>query len=387
MLTAAFLPLTGFCAEQVAPPPDNLTRAWKLPVFYTKHTAVEGLPVLGSAKVSDYALLEAAHLIRQMIGGRTEILRAMARNRVRFVVMAPSEMTTDVPEHSDLTPKAYWDRRARGLGATSARPAVSCGEENLLELPGDPYATENILIHEFAHAIHEMGLRVVDSGFDRRLQEAYRNAQSKGLWKGTYAMENPAEYWAEATQSWFNCNRVNDREHGPIGTREELMRYDPEVAKLLAKVFGDGPWRYSKPSTRPPGERVHLAGFDPSKAGRFQWPEPAPSNRTAATPLLLVRAGKTPAASPRSAARATSVEFVNKRQAPLSIAWLDFKGTPQHYAEVRPGGTHLQSTHPGHVWVVSEGGTILGQVVASDRPGRVEIGAGVDAAGVPKSAP
>lgn len=51
--------------------------------------------------------------------------------------MAQDEMTTDVPEHCDLRPKDYWDRRARRLGATDARPAVSCGEENLLCLPGD----------------------------------------------------------------------------------------------------------------------------------------------------------------------------------------------------------------------------------------------------------
>ena len=38
-----------------------------------------------------------------------------------------------------MTPKAYWDKRARGLGATPERPAVSCGEENLLNLQGDWY--------------------------------------------------------------------------------------------------------------------------------------------------------------------------------------------------------------------------------------------------------
>jgi hypothetical protein len=86
----------------------------------------------------------------------------MAANKTRFTVMAHDEWTTDVPEHSDLRPPEYWDRRARGLGATRSRPSVSCGEENLLAMKGDPYSTENILIHEFAHAIHEMGLSTVD---------------------------------------------------------------------------------------------------------------------------------------------------------------------------------------------------------------------------------
>ena len=118
-------------ADAVTVPPRDVVVAWRLSPIYAKYVGVSELPVISSRQVSDFAVLEAAFLIRQMIGPRREILRAMVDNRVRFVVMATAEMTTDVPEHSDLTPKAYWNRRARGLGATSERPAVSCGEENL----------------------------------------------------------------------------------------------------------------------------------------------------------------------------------------------------------------------------------------------------------------
>src|SRR5260370_1668346 len=104
--------------------------------------------------------------------------------------MAPTEMTTDLPEHSDLTPKEYWDKRARGLGATPARPAVSCGEENLLNLKGDRYNKENILIHEFGHVVHEMGMDGIDPDFDGKLREAYKKAMDKGTWKDTYAATN-----------------------------------------------------------------------------------------------------------------------------------------------------------------------------------------------------
>ena len=48
-------------------------------------------------------------------------------------------------------------------------PYCSCGEENLLAYPGDPYAAENILIHEFAHNIHLRGMVNVDATFDTRL--------------------------------------------------------------------------------------------------------------------------------------------------------------------------------------------------------------------------
>jgi hypothetical protein len=238
---------------------------------YAKHVSVGGFPVLGSAKVSDYALLEAGYLIGLMLKDRADVRDALIRNRVRFVVMAASEMTTDVPEHSDLTPKDYWDRRARGLGATSRRPAVSCGEENLLKLRGDPYAAENILIHEFAHAMHEMGLKSVDKTFDGRLEKAYQAAKEKGLWKGTYAATNRNEYWAEMVQSWFACNRTDDNQHNHVNSREDLIKYDPAGAELVAEAFRGATWVYVPPAKRT--DKAHLAGLDVQKLPRFEWPE------------------------------------------------------------------------------------------------------------------
>ena len=257
----------------VARPPEAVVQSLGLSSFYCKYVDAGGFPVLGSAKASDFALLEAAFLIDRMLRRRPDVRRALIASKTRFAVMAPQEMTTQIPEHSDLRPKDYWDRRARGLGATEARPAVTCGEENLLCLPGDPYHAENILIHEFAHAIHEMGLNKIDGEFDRRLKAAYEQAMSEGLWKSTYASTNRNEYWAEGVQSWFDTNRPPDRDHNHVDTREELKEYDPRLAALAAEVFGDGEWRYVRPSVRKPSERAHLDGFDPVAAGRFAWPE------------------------------------------------------------------------------------------------------------------
>ena len=255
----------------VKAPTDELRAQFGLATFYEKHVDAWGVPIVSSRHVSDYALLEARHLIEQMMGERTDILAAMGENGVRYVVMGVGEFTTDIPEHSDLTPARYWDRRARGLGATFSRPAVSCGEENLLCLKGDPYATENILIHEFAHAVHEMGLVTTDPTFDKRLKKIYWEALEEGLWKGTYAASNRMEYWAEVVQSWFDTNRENDNQHNHIDTRAELKEYDPRVAALCEEVFGDGGWRYKKPAQREAAP--HLDGFESDSAPRFRWPK------------------------------------------------------------------------------------------------------------------
>jgi len=257
-------------AARVTAPPDEVVKSFKLDPFYRKYITAGGIPVISSARVSDYALLEAAHLINRMLDGRKDICKALVANKVRFAVMGVDEFTTDVPEHSGLKPKGFWDMRARGLESLPDRLATSCGEENLLCYKGDPYVKENILIHEFAHTIHHMGLSHVDKTFDKRLDKLYRKAMAKGLWEGMYAAENRTEYWAEAVQSWFDTNRQNDHCHNHVNTREELKKYDPDLARLVAEVFGDKPWRYVRPSDRKkPG---HLKGYDPTKAPRFTWP-------------------------------------------------------------------------------------------------------------------
>jgi hypothetical protein len=251
----------------VTTPPKELG----LDPFYTKYLSAHGLPVVGSSKVSDHALREAAYLADKLLEHRPEVRDAMVRNKVRLAVMAYSERTTDIPEHRDLQPKLYWNIRARGLGASRQRPAVSCAEENLLNFKGDPYSTENIMIHEFAHAIHSMGLRTADPTFQPRLSKVYEAAKAKGLWKGTYAISNISEYWAEGVQSWFDTNRQNDSSHNHVDTRAELKSYDPALAKLVDDVFGDGPWRYVRPDKRTDLAESHLAGYEPGKGPRFQW--------------------------------------------------------------------------------------------------------------------
>jgi len=247
--------------------PPTIRTEFELSDFYQKYIDVNGFPVVSSAQTSDYALREAAWILRHMLAGRDDILQTMAQKNVHLVVMAYNEYTTDVPEHSRLQPKVYWDRRARGLGGSP----VSCAEENMLCFPGDPYSTENILVHEFAHAIHGYGLRTLDPTFDKRLRALHKKAKEAGLWPNTYAITNPAEYWAEGVQSWFDNNRQNDALHCHVDTRAELKEYDPDLAKLIAEVFGDGPWRYRKPMDREEAGRAHLAGWDPSKSPTFRW--------------------------------------------------------------------------------------------------------------------
>lgn len=253
-------------AYRIEKPPTEL----KLPPFYAKYVSASGYPVVSSGKVNDYALKEAAYLIDLMLAKRPDIREAMIASGSRMIVMAHDEWTTDVPEHSQLRPKNYWDARARGLGGSRTDPVCSCGEENLLGFAGDPYSTENLLIHEFAHNIHYRGLVNIDPTFDDRLKQTYERAMKNGLWKSKYASTNHAEYFAEGVQSWFNNNRPPDHDHNHVDTREELRAYDPGLAAICEEVFGKTELVYTLPTTR---LTDHLSGYDPATSPRFQWPE------------------------------------------------------------------------------------------------------------------
>lgn len=223
--------------------PKELRESAKLDPFYQKYIDYKGYPILASAKVSDAALIEARYLISQMLADRDDLLQALLKSKCRFTIMAPTEMTTDVPEqrHMKNDPKINWDTRARGLGGR----ITSCGEENLLNLKGDRYRNENILIHEFAHCIHNFGLRTVDPKFDPRLRAIYKRSLDKGLWKDTYAASNAGEFWAEGVQSYFDCNNPpNKGVHNDINTREKLKKYDPELFELIDEVFKQSKYRY-----------------------------------------------------------------------------------------------------------------------------------------------
>ena len=250
----------------VKPPPTEL----KAPGIYTQYVDADGYPIVASEKVNPYALKEAAYLVNLMLAKRPDVRMAMVKSGSRLSIIAHNEFTTDLPEWTWLKPKDFWDARARGLGGSATDPFCSCGEENLLAYPGDPYAAECILIHEFAHNIHLRGMLNVDPTFDPRLKATYDSAMKAGLWKGKYASVDHHEYFAEGVQSWFDNNRVNDHDHNHVNTRVLLLEYDPGLAALCREVFGDTVLKYTKPATR---LRDHLAGYDPSNAPKFAWPE------------------------------------------------------------------------------------------------------------------
>ena len=237
--------------------------------FYKKHIDVQGMPVVAAAVVADRALQRTYEIVTHMLAGRPDIVQGMVDRGMYLIVIGRDQQYCDMPENRNARNQAYLNERVRGTGGHP----TSFGEENLLSLPLDRYGDESIAVHEFCHTI-DSALRRVDPEWNERRMAAYRNARDKGLYKDTYCIGNPAEYWCEIAQAYFNCNRVNNWNHGPIGKREQLKVYDPlgyELCRSTFRLAPDQDWRYSwlqpLPNVTTPPAKFKIAPY----YSKFTW--------------------------------------------------------------------------------------------------------------------
>jgi hypothetical protein len=90
----------------------------------------------------------------------------------------------------------------------------------------------------------------LDVQFDEKLKQLYENAMNNKKWRGTPAIQDRVEYFAQGTLAYFDAMgqtfAPNDAPH-PIATRELLKDYDPDLYALINETFaydGHVDWRY-----------------------------------------------------------------------------------------------------------------------------------------------
>ena len=261
-----------------------------------------GVPVAGSEKVSDEALLAAQRVISYLLAGRPDIVQTLRENKVKVTIIATTEVTTDVPEYRTLAqdwPNSPWDDY-RGIGATRARPASSVGEENVLCNADDIYRGENILVHEFGHTMTCAGsgnpgaswtprifANADGSGGDINdaLKAAYDAAKQSGKWQNTYAHSNPVEYAAEGVQTYFDANKecswnCPDGIHNNENTRSELEAYDQTLYDLMVALFPETPSGWRPDSRLTDVSSAAMMGCGCSDGDKDAFPMPQWENQT-----------------------------------------------------------------------------------------------------------
>jgi hypothetical protein len=253
-LAACAAPVPAGPARIVAPP-----ASLRLDPFYAKYVDAAGIPVVGSARVPDRALIVARDILTALLAHRADLRRDLVRQGTRVGVIAAEEGIADLPEHrawkkparddprltlcekknfaliERASDRDYWNARARGIGG----PFTTVGAENLLAVPGSRYFGENILVHEFAHAIFS-SIERVDPALHSAVRDAYAQAQAQRRWDRDYAAVSLQEYWAEGTQFWFDTNMLARLDGAEILSHRDLERYDPALYSALSRVYGRG---------------------------------------------------------------------------------------------------------------------------------------------------
>ena len=277
-IAAALLasPAGSFSAARVGPVPVSL----RLDPFYAKHVDAGGIAIVGSARVPDEALLIARDIVIAQLAHRRDIGRELVAQNTRIAIIAPDEGMTNLPEHRDwkkpakddprlttcerqryaeiaaLTDQEYWNRRARGSGGYF----TTVGAENLLAIPGSRYFGQNILVHEFSHAIL-YAMQRADPALHARIRRAYDHARRAGLWEGEYAAVTIDEYWAEGTQIWFNTAMVARPRGAEILSPADLERHDPQLHAALAAAYGSRHRIAADRFYKPPARRAVPANW------------------------------------------------------------------------------------------------------------------------------
>lgn len=215
--------------------------------FYQRYAHAYGIPIISSRRVADAAISRACYVVRFALADRKDIRDWLYDRYGRAGIIAERERTTDIPEHSYLP--AWWNQRARGLGATLHKPISTAGEENILCRPSDRYygggKGEDIFLHEFAHAVHNLGITGAIPNFDGRIRRLYNARRRDGRWARTYFMSTDREFFAEGVTSYFDVNtqtwdgRPNGI-HNHVDTRAELKAYDRQLYDLVKEVFPCG---------------------------------------------------------------------------------------------------------------------------------------------------
>jgi hypothetical protein len=210
--------------------------------FFSKRLDYGGIPIKAHQVVSDDALRECYARLQAMLSNlgpyREIVMSNLSRSGVELHIIGCDQVTTDLPEWQKDKGKPLpeyhgltRDERTRGTGGRM----VSCGEENLLKLPKDRYQGRDICVHEFAHAIRNLGML---PGMRARFDKQYDRSRDNGLWFGAYAMTNPDEYFAELSMWYFGTHGdLNMKGPKPQDGRDGLRNYDPAAYALFDEFY------------------------------------------------------------------------------------------------------------------------------------------------------
>ena len=205
--------------------------------YYTQSIDVDGIIVKANEDVVPEAMYRAAETVDAMMQGRLDIVECMADEDAAVAIVGETEWVTTLPEfgwlsgREDFTGRPYDGFSIRGLGAVAGQPVSATAEENLLR-KSDEYDFVDITIHEFAHAIENLCLKVSDR---TRLMALYESVLGTGRIDGTHAAADVDEFFAVFSTVYFNATREL---YWLVEDQAELAEKYPDVHSFLWEIYG-----------------------------------------------------------------------------------------------------------------------------------------------------
>ena len=211
--------------------------------YYTQSVDVDGISVKASRAVDPKALEAGADTVRVMLAHRPDMARRMAEAGATLAIVPKDRYITEIPElgylkgRLDLNGNPYDSFTVRGSGGIPQQPTTVTSEENLLGLVEDrtKFSAEDITVHEWAHAIENLGF---DDETRTKWRDLFDRARAAGLWPGTFAMavDGGREFFAELSQSFFGVNNEIGGPEALHGEGQTGIR--AEISGALEDVYG-----------------------------------------------------------------------------------------------------------------------------------------------------
>ena len=213
--------------------------------YYSQYLERDGLWIKTASHVDPRALHAASATLDLMMGNiRSDIPACMLRDGAAVAIIPKDAWLIHLPEwasfrgQTDHVGRSYDGPTHRGQGTSPVAPVTSTSEEDLLRLPGNTSPDIDVLIHEFAHAIHSGCFTPADHA---QLDAFYDEAIQTGLWAGDYAVSNKWEFFAVVTTLYFNEDDTL-RRFGITRSRghDELKKRLPELYAFIDGIFNAG---------------------------------------------------------------------------------------------------------------------------------------------------
>ena len=153
----------------------------------------------------------------------------------RHDLLSELERTTDAPSRERLRGTRTFDGRVwddvRGIGGLQAATGIEALDEAIV-------MGFDTLTHEVAHQVHFYALPHVERV---RIRDYYRRAKEEGLFLDYYAATNEAEYFGQGVEAFAALAKRPGSEATHGHTRFELLRRDPRLHDLIARLVDQDP--------------------------------------------------------------------------------------------------------------------------------------------------